>query len=374
MAVRRLRTLLGLGGGLWLGLVPLGAHAQPAPEDPVSGASASQGVIELSVIGSSRIFDGVRATIGAHSFAPKTLHWHRERQFNADDLIRETRESSAVLVRGWLDLSDPRHTRLYFADRDAARFLIRDLELSAGFDELDREALSQALELSLRALLEDRMAGLTREEARSLLTPPPPAERPITPESEHLPEQPRVGPGQLAAGVFWQFAKHSSELGFSHGPGLDLAYERALARFRGALWLSGQYQLEQRFRDESIGVSLASLALRAGAGISSPLASGAWLLGARLGGGLDVTRFTPEAGSVEDSAALTHARNLVIPTLTGALLVGSELGARLRLTLGAGADVALTRAHYDLQRGTQRTRVVDTWPLRPGLALGLTWH
>jgi hypothetical protein len=147
-----------------------------------------------------------------------------------------------------------------------------------------------------------------------------------------------------------------------------------LPAFRGALWLSGLYQLEQSYRAERIGLRLSSVALRAGFELSSPSARRVWFVGGRLGGGLDVTRFAPEPGLVDDSAVLTKARSTTIPALTAALLVGSELSARLRLTLGVLADVALTRVHYDLTRDGARTRAVDAWPLRPGLALGLTVH
>jgi hypothetical protein len=364
--------MLAIGVSATLCLTSL-ARAQAHGEHGM--AEDAQGIIELRVIGNSLTFESVRATITAQAFAPKALRWLRAPRFDSNELTRENRENTAVLIRCWLDFSEPDRARLYFADRDAARFLIRDLELSGGLDELGREALSQALELSIRALLEDREAGLTREEARSLLTPPPKSAtaETITPKSDTPPLPPRAVRRGLAGSVFWQLGKHSSELGWTHGPGVALAYQAPVARLRGELWLSGQYQLEQSYQSDRVGVSLSSVALRTGAELTWPF-DPKWFVGARLGGGLDLTHFTPEVGSGDGSAALTPARSMTLPMLSSALLLGTELSSRLRLTLGALADVALTRAHYDFQEDGERKRAVDTWPVRPGLALGLTLH
>src|SRR6185436_16886777 len=59
--------------------------------------------------------------------------------------------ATAAAVRCWVDLSGARRALLYFSGRAGDRFLIRDVELSGRFDELDRQSLAQVLELSIAA-------------------------------------------------------------------------------------------------------------------------------------------------------------------------------------------------------------------------------
>lgn len=377
----RLNTAFALGVNLLLVAAPLSARLEAEP-DAGSTAPAtantsndSRGVIELSVVGNAQTFEGLRGAIAQQSFAPATLRFLRAERFDARELIRENRESSDVLIRCWLDLSDRHHARLYFADRSAERFLIRDLELSGKLDELDREALSQALELSIRALLEDRRAGLTREEARSLLAP---ANRPTPPTEPSKGPEPAHGSAPSAhpsfvSGAFWQTTWHSSELGPKHEPGLLLSYEYPFAALRGSLWLSGQYQFEQSFREDRVGLSLNGVALRTGLELSRSFA-GVGFVGLRLGGGLDVVRLAPARGNSEDPLVLTAPRTRSIAALSSALLVGSELSPHLRVALGLVAEFPLTHVHYDLELAGARTRVVDSWPVWPGLALFVDAH
>jgi hypothetical protein len=373
MALRR-TLILALGSSVPLLTGTIAATSNAKAESAAEVSNDSRGVIELSVLADEQGFEAVRSAIGEQSFAPAALRFQRSERFDPRELIRENREPSDVLIRCWVNVSDRRHARLYFADRDAQRFLIRELTLSGELDELDREALSQALELSIRALLEDRRVGMTREEARSLLTPSETKQTSKEPTGGErapvLAPRPDLG---LAASAFWQLAKQSSELGLNHGPGLLLGYEHRFAAFQGGVWLSGQYRFSQSFRDSSIGLTLDGVALRSGLQVAKGLArTGFW--GVRLGGGLDLLHLTPERGSGEAMPTLTAARGVNVPVLSGALLVGSELGARLRLGLALIAEVPLTELHYDVQVAGVRTRAVDSWPLWPGLALALGLH
>ena len=60
-----------------------------------------------------------------------------------------------------MDTTTPGVVRLYFANRAGTRYLVRTMELSDQMDEMDREALAQAMEWSLSALAQGT-AGLTR--------------------------------------------------------------------------------------------------------------------------------------------------------------------------------------------------------------------
>ncbi|HWA71360.1 MAG TPA: hypothetical protein VG937_03460 [Polyangiaceae bacterium] len=374
MALRR-KLLLVLGASLPFLALVLAAPGRAKAESAAKTAEDSQGVIEVAVVADEQGFEAVRSAIGERSFAPATLRFLRSERLDLRELIRENQGPSDVLIRCWVNVADRRHARLYFADRDAQRFLIRELALSGNLGELDREALSQALELSIRALLEDRRVGMTREEARSLLTKAE-TKAPETERTQPSEAAPTVGahpqPG-LSASAFWQFAKQSSELALSHGPGLLLGYERPLGAFQGSLWLSGQYRVSERFRDSRIGLTLDGAALRTGVELSRSFSRTAFW-GVRLGGGLDVLHLSPTRGSGEAVPTLTAARTLSVPALSSALLVGSDVGARLRATLALVAEVPLTQLHYDVELEGSRTRAVDSWSVWPGLALALGLH
>ena len=78
-----------------------------------------------------------------------------------------TATATPAAVRAWVDITAATRARLYFATRSAERFLVRDLDLSGRFNEVDRAALTEVLESSIGALIADERAGLTRAEAEA---------------------------------------------------------------------------------------------------------------------------------------------------------------------------------------------------------------
>ena len=98
-------------------------------------------------------------------------------------MLRDRRDGDAGAVRAWVDVTS-RHARApVFRDRSGNRgdrFLVRDVDLSGRFDEVDRAALAEVLESSIGALVANERAGLTRAEAEAVLArreppAPPPA-------------------------------------------------------------------------------------------------------------------------------------------------------------------------------------------------------
>ncbi len=138
--------------------------APPAPEPSPAGHPAT----EISVVGSPDNLDWVRALVHPEASGTAAIHWSRMDRFDPHDVLRSTAGAGGV-IRCWIDLTDARRARIYFAARSGERFLIRDLELSGGFDELDRATLAEVLDLSLAALAEDERAGLSRAETETLL-------------------------------------------------------------------------------------------------------------------------------------------------------------------------------------------------------------
>jgi hypothetical protein len=354
-----------------------GATSSAQPDDATPSAPpppAAADAIEITVVGGGATLERVRGALASHSFAPATLRWLWSARWDPSELISRDVARSGAVVRCWVVLSDTSHAHLYFADRTATRFLLRDLDLSGTLDELDREALSQALELSIRALLEDQQAGMNREEARSLLAP---RARPATLAAVSQPVARSASPehqSAFTAGASWQIEGHSRELGLVQGPQLSLGYERALAGFRAALWASAQYQLKKTYLGPLVGLSLRTVALRSGLRLTWPLRSASWFAGALLGGGVDLAQFAPRPGLSDSSAMLTPERTRAIPTLCIGALVGTELGRHARLNVALLANVPLLSVHYDVELAGVRERVDEPWSVRPGLSIALEVH
>jgi hypothetical protein len=90
-----------------------------------------------------------------------------------------------ALVKVWVTRRSDKLARLYFAstssDTGQVRYLIRDLELERGLDEVGAEEIAQAVHLSALALLEGQLES-SREEVERALESEPEAE-PSTPPS-----------------------------------------------------------------------------------------------------------------------------------------------------------------------------------------------
>jgi hypothetical protein len=152
------------------------------------------------------------------------------------------------------------------------RFLVRDVDLSARFDEVDRAALAEVLESSIGALVANERAGLTRAEAEAVLARrEPPAAPPAIASRQPQPPPPALeSPSRWAIGFFYA-AQTASDDTLDHGPGVTISFAgwRKFASVheqgRGpALFASAQYRLPVHESTERIGVALDTVAARAG--------------------------------------------------------------------------------------------------------------
>ncbi|MGC4089941.1 MAG: hypothetical protein QM756_19050 [Polyangiaceae bacterium] len=343
-----------------------------------SSAAKADGAVELFVVGDADVFSSVRTTVAPHALASISLRWARLDRFDASTLLKKpTQASSDVVIRCYLDLRDSAHARLYFVDRAGERFLIRELSLSGRLDELDRESLGQTVELSIRALVDDQRAGLTRAEAETLLSEQAPAAPAATPPApvEAPPPAPPPAPAQrhgFAADAFWAAEAYSSAIMLMHGPGLALGYRAETPQRARSVWLSGQYELEQSYREQYVGVDLRAVALRVGADAWFRVGSSALLGGVRLSAGVDLVHFAPQAGSAEANVTLSDARSATSFLTSAGVLGAVELGARLRLSFGLLANLDLSPVHFDVQVDGRTSRVVDPFRVRPSALLALS--
>ncbi len=402
---------------------PASPNADPDPSsNPDPDAGPDQIPVELTVVGSAADLLRVRSVIEPWPIRGSSPHWVRTARFNPIEILQTIHDSRPV-IRCWVDVSDQqqarRRARLYFAAPSGQQFLVRDVELSKGFDELDRESLSSVLELSIRALIDNQAGGLTREQARAVLAtreptqeaptaPPEPARGPtLTPlpaprtegespaasssdsdaptpepaptlverarptETPAPPGDARAAPLALRFGVSGFYAAQSlgGGLPLAHGPGLLLEASGGRDRPGLGVWLLGQYRWPERYPGTSAGVDVETLAARTGLGYALPL--GSVHLGARLGAGIDATRLSPQPGTLDPTATLTPERWTSSLVLTATLGIWKELASHLWGGVQILADLLPSPIHYDQRVSGVTSEVAAPSRFRPGLLVHL---
>jgi hypothetical protein len=389
------------------GLVSIFTMALAAPW---AGASVAQteppaarvdSAVEITVVGTPADLQRVRSAIEPRPLGGSVPRWSRVGHFNPVEIL-ETLGDSKAPVRCWVDLSDLARARLYFVARSGEHFLVRDVELSGAFDEIDRESLSNVLELSITALIEDEQVGLTREQAKIVLaarppsvsrpqsqSEPPPAPESPRPASEAPAERPTDGvpavvstleprpappaPGPLAwpalmVGVFYEALAVGGGLPPAHGPGILVALGGAREdRIALRLWSSGQYRWAARHDGPEVGLVVETVAARAGLELGVPV--GRHQLTGRLGAGVDAVRLSPQPGTADASATLTPERWSPTAVVTAAVGARMRVGARFRVGAALVLDVVPEGVHYDQKVAGALMTVVAPARVRPGLLL-----
>jgi hypothetical protein len=349
----------------------LGAAAPTQAQEPAP-------TVEVTVVGTADDLERVRGLVPRLSAGG--ARWLRVDRLAPADVLRAASDDAATAaVRAWVDVSSPTRARLTFATRSGDHFLLRDVDLSGRFDEVDRAALAEVIESSIGALVANERAGLTRAEAEAVLAqraarPPPPAVIAAPPSPP--PPVPVPSPSRWAVGFFYAAQALAGAPTIDHGPGLALsvaAWRKFAAvneQGRGpALFASAQYRLPIHEQTPRIGVALYTIAARAGVECGPLLWS---RLRVRLGGGVDLVHIAPETS--EPDAALT-------PTRWAASFVASaSLRAnlwrqphRFWISMTLFADVLPTAVRYDVSIDGTTTSVFSPWRTRPGLTLELTF-
>jgi hypothetical protein len=373
----------------------LRAQARPAPDRGVP-AGGGDGNVEITVVGTADDLRRIRGVVDSRNLAGPGAQWSHVPHFDPMDILRGERETQHTALRCWIDVVDPRRARLYFAARSGQQFLVRDVEMAGAFDDVDRETLSQVLELSVAALLEDQRAGLTRAQVQAVLSgrepdalkpAGPPEPSPPPPDLVQSPRLPRhFGTGPMAS-VIYGARVLGGDLPLVHGPGALLSWT-GLGASRGlGVWASGQYQLPQQEVGPAIGLRFETVAARGGVQGHLPFRRGSATRGdvvghgvafagvtGRLGAGADMVRVTPRAGSADPSAVLTPARWSRSLVVGAAVACNWTLGRRVALGATASVDVLPTAVHYDLDVDGRTAAAFSPWRVRPGLAMELSWY
>lgn len=293
-----------------------------------------------------------------------------EERFDPGSLLSEGEADSRVWV--FIVLRGEHQARLYFRGPLGKRFLLREVALKNGLDEVGRELIAQIVETSSVALLHST-AGITRDEAKASLakqgteheTPPAPAVKP-KPAEPHPSSAPPLAAVVAARGVLVWNHDGGPAVGAGAETGLGTRFGKS---FVGRARLVFEYRAPQTIKTPELDASFGSVALRAG--IDGGFAAGphAFLLG--LGAGVDFDRVSTDA--VHDPAlSLSPESNDVIGALRGELRYEVTVGS-LWLATSVLADFATAHTHYDIARPSGTSRLAELWLVRPGIGLGIGW-
>jgi hypothetical protein len=291
--------------------------------------------------------------------------------FDQAELLRDTAPSSAVHV--FVVPGAGGNVGLYFRAPDGERFLLRNVLLPAGFDDVGREQVAQIVETAVAALLYPG-AGLTREQAKLQLREPDPTPGASRPSADPQPAKtstpsPKPKASKPTTLESWFALRYAAvalgkELGIANGPGLELG----LGVERGGL-LRARLSIERDFAQtlETSQVAAALSRVRwqgtADAGLSFGNRQLRQMLLVSVGVGQDRVHVKPmatadsrvaPAPSFDEQAPFAHAE---LRYETG--------GATLRVALSTGVDVALVQTHYDVAHENVHERVARPWLVRP---------
>lgn len=346
-----LATLLALGPA-WRGA------ALAAEPDAASEASRAIPRMTLVLVGSAP----------PPALGEQVTSWFRSA--TTDVRAASTLDAAEVLavppapgVRVWIVMRGASTARLAFSVQrergDAPRFLVHDVDLPGGLDEVGREHLAQIVYLSALALWEG-----TEETARSE----------VVARLGGATETPRARASVASTEPRWQLGveyalRGRGDEGVGHGPGVTLALGPAPERrgLGGALHLA--FEWPRSAEQGGTTLDLIGGHLRLGITLTQPLAPRTWLR-AELGPGLEAVRFTARFSDSEITAR--DARIDWRPFGFGWLGLGARV-AGVSCSAGPLLAVELYRTHYDVEQSGRRSEVLVPPLVQAGLVAGASW-
>jgi hypothetical protein len=370
-----------------LSLIPLAARAQPGSAEGEPAAAAELAVVVL--IGeanrSAELTGVLSELLLQEGVQPQFV---AEPRFERSALLDANAQDGRVWV--FVALERERRARLYFRGPFGERFLLRELALRAGLDEVGRELIARVVQTSTVALLRSR-EGISRAQAEVEVArvaaqnpdavaspaaePAPAAAHPsdVAPSAAPADREDQAGARSERQERSWLLgvrvlgAWTGDDLGARLGAGIEagaLLLRASSPRLR--LRLAFEPSLPQSIDSGGIEAEVMSWPLRLGLDLGWARGPHAFWLGAATG--IDIVRVSSDRASdpsLSLSKPVTYARPVSRAELRYELAQGSVL-----LSAALMLDVAWARSHYDVIAAGARMRVATPWRLRPGIALG----
>jgi hypothetical protein len=340
-----------------------------AKESPTPGGSeVVQSRVRITTVGRALSPSSLERLLGPALQSSFELSFSWAESFAPEDLFRSASGASpGTLV--WVDTTGARNVRIYIKNRDGTRYLVRDLESSETFGEMDREAIAQAIEWSLQALAQGT-AGMTREEAEELLSAPETSPvRPNGPRPSRMWR--RKAEGWLPeVALMYRVAPFSSELIETQGPALRVGADKLEKTSQWGLAAALLYQSPVRHVEPGIALEVQTVGARVeGRYLHTGLAQSLGL-GARFGLGVDAVFVSPEIIDPSRFEDAKSSRNLG-PVFEGGLVFQMRAESGVRLETSVGFEVDLITLRYEVATTDESRALLSRSAVRPSLSVGV---
>ena len=330
----------------------------------------------------------------ADAVGPRVTSWFQGQAITASASRRSSLAAEAVFapsesagVRVWVLLPAAARARLFFSVQERVggepRFLVQDVELSSGFDELGLELVAQVAYLSAVALWEGNAASSRQDVEKSFEAPPVasplPAQPLVAPDGavERGPSQRKPNSRWVAHGVATFEARFQGPEGAFLGPLLGLQ----IGRFNGAdvewtfgggvRWFLDPHEVRAQ------GVTLDFLALCYGVTLGhTRRLGGPFWFSAELGPELEQVHYRVKSLQDPRLSDKSPGGYTLRPGVFGSLALGWKVHPLLMITLAATVGMPLVRAHYDIADSELpggREKLIEPWAAQPGFSLGVRY-
>jgi hypothetical protein len=290
-----------------------------------------------------------------------TVQVSRAASVDVTDIARLSPSDRDYLARIYVDLRAPDQAILWFVDSRRDRVLLRKLARAPDTEELTREELGHIIETSTEGVLSGAEIGRPRAEVIPM---------PQTKRRGAVPS--RASTSEPAS---WQIALLYEVQGFAtaahivHGP--EASFFLPLPTHTPALgmWVTGQYRLPVTVEQTSVGADLEGGAFRALLTLDAPLHSRVKLRGA-AGAGADIVHVAPHSAQAA-GVSLAEDSTLSFFVIRAAFGIELRLSAWICLWSRFAADVDFTGTRYVFERNSGDVVVLEPWPIRPAIAVGI---
>ena len=370
----------------------------PAPGPPAvtAGSQREPWVTDIVLVGAienaARLGFELGELLSAQGIVPR---FQQRPTLSESELAAQQKPDDPSRGTVWILFPNSTTARLVFADHAHVRFLIRDIPLPQGMDDVGRESVEQVIESCFLALLQGE-AAISRSEVQAAMKPyvvsapgasqiplaavtqskaPPAAQLRPLPSTEPKPlpatqpaptQSPRILTQRL--GIGYGANGTGSDFGVEHGPELLAGVE--LVRRHDSLFAAGAFDwhFAQHHRTREFDLSVQNSRLWLIAGWRKPLKDPTSFV-ATIGPGIGFTRVTTT--SLVGAAATVPS--YVSPWAR--VQSGLEWGtAPLVIQLLLTADLAFYDTHFQITRDGAKETLAHPWFLRPGATLGALWR
>jgi hypothetical protein len=382
MSNRRCMTagLLALCGATrWVMAQPMGVppiEPQPRLESAVGETRYGAQIVFVNVTGD---WASLRQAIGdlllMHRITP---HFEQRPAFTQQDLLAQEPWADPQRATVWIVMQHPQQVRLVFADPLIQRFLVRDIPLPQGLDDLGRETVAQVVESSMLSLREGSV-GMSRSEVKTVFAPSSSSSVESTPSasrwraSPDAPAPAEAAPRHFRArfGVNYQAVLTGRDFGPEHGPGVAVGLEYLRAKDSFIALGAFEWRFEKEHRDAEFKLTVQNNLAWLLLGWRKPTPDSAVVV--LVGPGLQLSRVRPTL-IVNDAAAST-TDHLVHVTPWVRLAAGLESDrSGFALQVLGKLDVSAYKTHYDIARDGTSVPLASTWVAQPGIVVSVFWR